>query len=239
VTRAPRFGLKSFGLISRKARDSMMPSRRAPLLAAGLAAFLCVSSIALAADQPAAPPAPTTDLSAVPKGDYVMDLSHTNVIFKVNHLGFSTFIGRFNTASGALAFNSKRPEKSKLTVKLDPASVDTKVAKLDEHLKGADFFDVAKFPAVTFKSTKIEKLTDTTGKVTGDLTLHGVTKPVTLDVTFHGAGPHAMSKAMTLGFGAKTTIKRSDFGISTYVPMVGDEVMLIIESEFNQPAKKS
>ena len=221
----------------------MMPSLRVPLLAAGLTAALTFSSFGLAADQPApaAPAGPSTDLSAVPKATYNLDPAHTNIIFVINHLGFSNMIGRFDTIGGALDFNSKKPEKSKLTVKVDAASVDTKVAKLDEHLKGADFFDVAKYPDIKFKSTKVEKLSDSTGKITGDLTLHGVTKPVTLDVTFHGAGPHMMTKAMVLGFGAKATIKRSDFGISQYVPMVGDEVTLIIESEFDQPVpeKKS
>jgi polyisoprenoid-binding protein YceI len=225
----------------------MMSSLRVPLLAAGLTVALGLSAIGLstiglAADQPAQaptmPPGPSTNLTAVPKGTYMLDPSHANVVFKISHLGFSTFIGRFNTIGGELDLNSKKPEKSKLNVKIDPASVDTKVAKLDEHLKGADFFDVAKYPAVTFKSTKIEKLTDSTGKVTGDLTLHGVTKPVTLDVVFHGAAPHMMTKAMTLGFDAETKIKRSDFGITAFVPAVGDEVTLLIEAEFSLPAEK-
>ena len=210
------------------------------LAAGGLAVMLAFSSAAFAADQPAAappapPPGPSTDATIVPKGTYTLDPAHTNVIFKISHLGFSNFIGRFDTIGGELTFNGKKPEKSKLNVKVDPASVDTKVAKLDEILKSDGFFDVAKFPAVTFKSTKVEKLTDTTGKVTGDLTLHGVTKPVVLDVTFHGAGANPMSKAMILGFAAQTTIKRSDFGITKYAPMLGDDVTLIIETEFGPP----
>lgn len=212
----------------------MMPSPRLPLLAAGLAAVLSLSSFALAQDQP--PPAPTTELSAVPKGKYTVDLGHTNVLFKVSHLGFSTFIGRFDTISGELELNPKKPEKSKLTAKIDPASVNTKVDKLDEHMKNEDFFNVAKYPAITFKSTKIEKLTDTTGKVTGDLTMLGVTKPVTFDVTFHGFGLHPFTKAPTLGFAAKTVVKRSEFGMTKYAPGIGDEVTVVIQSEFNKPA---
>jgi len=204
------------------------------VFAAGLAAALSLSSLGIAADMPM-PPAPSTDLTKIPKATYALDPNHVNVVFKISHLGFSTFIGRFNTIGGELAFNSSKPEKSKLTVKIDPASVDTKVAKLDEHLKGEDFFNVAKFPEVTFKSAKIEKLSESTGKVTGDLTLHGVTKPVTLDVVFHGAGLFPMTGAMTLGFDAEAKIKRSDFGIDKYIPMVGDEVTLIIEAEFHVP----
>ena len=203
------------------------------VLAGCFAAALALTPLARAADMPA-PPAPSTDLTNIPKGDYKLDPDHANVVFQISHLGYSTFIGRFDKITGDLNFNSAKPEKSKLKVTVDAGSIDTKVAALDEHLKKADFFDTAKYPEITFKSTKVEKLSDSTGRVTGDLTLHGVTKPVTLDVTFHGGGANPMMKKVILGFGAVTKIKRSDFGISQYVPMVGDEVTLIIEAEFDQ-----
>jgi polyisoprenoid-binding protein YceI len=210
-------------------------------LAVGLGAFLALSSAALAADAPAAAPQPalsSTDLTKVAKGSYALDPDHANVIFEISHLGFSEYIGRFDKISGTLDFNNTKPEKSKLKVSIDTASIDTKVAALDTHLKTADFFDATKYPEIKFKSTKVEKLSDTTGKVTGDLTLHGVTKPVTLDVTFHGAGTHPMTKKSVIGFGARGTIKRSDFGMDKYISMVGDEVTLVIESEFDgEPAK--
>jgi polyisoprenoid-binding protein YceI len=207
----------------------MMTSIRLPLLAATIAAALSVSSFA--ADQPAPPPPPSTDLSAIPSATYTLDPAHTSITFMISHLGFSNFTGRFDKPTGTLKLNSKKPEKSKIEVAVETASVDTNVAKLDEHLKGEQFFDAAKYPEIKFKSTKIEKLSDTTGKITGDLTLHGVTKPVTLDVTFHGGGPF-MGKGVRLGFAAKTAIKRTDFGMSYFAPMLGDEVTLIIESEF-------
>ena len=105
---------------------------------------------------------------------------------------------------------------------------------MDAHLKSPDFFDAAKFPTASFKSTKIEVTGPSSGKITGDLTLHGVTKPVTLNASFNGGGINPMSKAYVLGFNATGTVKRSEFGISTYVPAVGDEVTLTISAEFDR-----
>lgn len=203
------------------------------LAALSLAALLTYSTAGLAADAPMAPSA-STDLANVAKGDYAIDPEHTNVMFELSHMGFSTFVGRFNKTSGDLSFDTKKPQKSKIAVTIDVGSIDTKVPKLDEHLKDADFFDAAKYPDIKFKSTKVEKLTDTTGRVTGDLTMHGVTKPVTLDVTYVGGGQHPMFKKSAIGFSARGTIKRSDFGITKFVPMVGDDVTLVIETELHQ-----
>jgi polyisoprenoid-binding protein YceI len=128
-------------------------------------------------------------------------------------------------------FDAKAPEKSTLTVTIPIESIDTNHAELEGKLKGAEWFDAAQFPTATFTSTSIEKLSDTTGKVTGNFTLHGITKPVTLDVTFNGAGSNPFSNKPMLGFSAKGAIKRSDFGISQFIPMVGDDVSIAIESE--------
>jgi polyisoprenoid-binding protein YceI len=196
-----------------------------------LLAILATSAIALTAACAAAYNAPSTALNAVTSGTYEIDASHTSVQFGISHLGFSNYQGRFNTASGSLIFDAKAPENSKLSVTIDAASIDTNNEKLETELKGDQWFDAVKFPTATFTSSKIEKLTDTTGKVTGDLTLHGVTKPVTLDVTFNGSGPNPFANIAQLGFSARGTIKRSDFGISLYIPMVGDEVSIAIESE--------
>lgn len=209
---------------------------RSFLAAAGLAALLggATPAAVAASASVVTPQNQTFDLKEIPRGKYTLDLAHANILFKISHLGFSTFIGRFDAFEATLDFRSNKLEKSKLAVKIDPASVNTKVEKLDEHLRGADFFDTATYPEAGFKSTKIEKIDDRTGKVTGDLTLHGVTKPVTLDVTFYGGAPNPLSKKMTLGFSARGLINRSDFGMTKYVPMVGDTVALVIEAEFNQ-----
>lgn len=189
------------------------------------AAIVATSACALAFD------APTTKLDTVPSGTYSIEPTHTSVLFGISHMGFSHFHGRFNTVSGDLKFDANAPEKSSVKVTIDIASIDTNHAELEGKLKGADWFDAAKYATATFTSTKVEKFTDTSGKVTGDFTLHGITKPLTLDVTFNGAGVNPISSVNMLGFSATAKIKRSDFGVSQYIPMVGDEVTLAIETE--------
>ena len=165
---------------------------------------------------------------------YQLDKTHANVIFNLAHMGMSRYFGRFNALDGKLEFDAKAPEKSKLNITVNMNTVDTNNDTLESELKDKDWFDTAKYPTATFTSTKVEKLSDSKGKVTGDLTLHGVTKPVTLDVTFNGAGQHPMMKGVDmLGFSATTSIKRSEFGVSKYIPMVGDDVTLTIEAEFH------
>ena len=187
--------------------------------------------------------APGTSLTGVKSGTYTIDNTHTNILFSLSHMGFSHYYGRFNVIEGALAFDANAPEKSKLDVTVDVASIDTNHHKLEEELRGPQWFDVAKFPKATFTSTKVEKISDTTGKVYGDLTLHGVTKPVVLDVILNGAGQNPLMAVQELGFSATAHIKRSDFGVVQYIPMVGDDVTLTIESELhlkqdNTPKKK-
>jgi len=178
--------------------------------------------------------AATTDLSQLEGGQYALDKNHAKIIFSISHFGFSTYYGLFNNFDAKLAFDPKAPTKSDVEVTVDLNGIDTTNPKLDAHLKTPDFFDVAKFPTATFKTTKVEVTGATTGKITGDLTLHGVTKPVVLETSFNGGGINPMSKAIVVGFNATATIKRSDWGITTYVPMVGDEVGLIISGEFDK-----
>ncbi|MBB3264495.1 polyisoprenoid-binding protein YceI [Azospirillum sp. OGB3] len=162
---------------------------------------------------------------------YKLDPAHTAVVFIVDHLGFSKAVGSFNTVAGELSFDKDAADKSSLSVTIDTTSIDTNHAKRDEHLKSPDFFNVKEFPKLTFKSTKIEKTGDKTGKLHGDLTLLGVTKPVVLDVTFNKDGVSPASKQETVGFSARGTIKRSDFGMKYGVPNIGDDIQIIIESE--------
>ncbi|NBX03262.1 MAG: polyisoprenoid-binding protein [Alphaproteobacteria bacterium] len=176
----------------------------------------------------------TPDLKAAASGAYTLDKGHANVVFSINHLGYSGYIGRFNSIDGNLKFDPTAPEKSSVSIHIDPASIDTNNAKLEEELKTDKFFNVAKFPDITFESTKVVKTSDTTGDITGNLTLMGVTKEVTLKTTFNGAGKNPFNSKPKLGFSAKGSIKRSDFGMSGYIPAVGDEVLLTIEVEFDQ-----
>jgi len=179
-------------------------------------------------------PSPSTDLSQIQGGQFAVDKNHAKIIFSTTHFGFSTYYGLFTDFDAKLAFDPKAPAGSTLDVSVNLNGIDTTNTKLDNHLKSPDFFDVAKFPTATFKATKIVVTGPTTGQITGDLTLHGVTKPITLDASFNGGGVNMMSKAYVLGFNATGTVKRSDFGIVTYVPAVGDAVTLTISAEFDR-----
>jgi polyisoprenoid-binding protein YceI len=162
---------------------------------------------------------------------YDMDANHTRVDFSWTHFGFSHPMGRFDKFEGDFRFDPADPTKSTVSVTIPIDSIDTGVAKLDAHLKSPDFFDTARYPTATFKSTRVEANGEHGLKVTGDLTLHGVTRPVVFDVVVNRIGPHPMGGRAAAGFDATTTIKRSDFGISNYVPNVSDEIAISISTE--------
>lgn len=163
---------------------------------------------------------------------YKLDAGHTQVVFAWNHFGFSNPTAQFGTIEGTLQFDPAHPTQSTLSVSIPLASVNSNVAKLDEHLRDADYFDTAKFPNATFKSTKVEQGAAADKLiVTGDLTLHGVTKPLVLDVTINKVGKYPMRDAQAAGFDATGTLKRSDFGIDKYVPNISDEIHLRITTE--------
>ena len=187
-------------------------------------------TLAIAAPARAAGP----DLAGVEGGQFAIDKSHAKIIFSVTHFGFSTYYGLFTGFDAGLGYDPKAPEKSSLTVTVDVGSIATTNPKLDEHLKSADFFDAAKFPTATFTATKVALTGPAAGTIEGELTLHGVTRPVTLAASLHGAGVNPMTKKYVLGFDATGVIKRSAFGVSAYVPAVGDEVSLIISGEFDR-----
>jgi polyisoprenoid-binding protein YceI len=177
----------------------------------------------------------TLAFSAQAAETYKLDPSHTAITWHVNHFGFSTPSGKFMSVDGEVTLDEANPAASSVKVIVDVKGINSGVPKLDEHLQTPDFFDVAKFPTATFVSTKVVTTGKDTAKVEGNLTLHGVTKPVTLDVKLNKIGVN-MFKLKTAGFTASTTIKRSEFGITTYVPNLGDDVKIEIESEANLPA---
>ncbi len=162
---------------------------------------------------------------------YKLDPGHTMVLFSWNHFGYSNPTADLGLGEGTLVFDEQHPAQSSVDVTLPLAGLDTHVPALDKHLKEADFFDADKYPTVTFKSTMVQPLGGHKFKVTGDLTVHGVTKPVVLAATLNKVGPHPMTKAQAIGFDATTSIKRSDFGIGAYVPNVGDEISIRITTE--------
>ena len=162
---------------------------------------------------------------------YKLDPSHTMVLFSWNHFGFSNPTANLGIGEGTVVYDEAKPANSSVQVTLPLANLDTHVSALDEHLKKPDFFDAAKYPVVTFKSTRVEPLGGNKFKVTGDLTVHGVTKPVVLDATLNKAGMQPMLKVPAIGFDSTATIKRSDFGMGAYVPNVSDEVQIRITTE--------
>jgi polyisoprenoid-binding protein YceI len=162
--------------------------------------------------------------------DYKIDPNHTHVLFLVDHLGFSKMIGFFTTFTGAISFDQDKPEASKLNVAIKTASLQTQFPPRDSDLKGADWFNVKEFPQMTFVGTTFTKKDDTSGEIVGNLTMLGVTKPLTLAVTFNKAGKRA-DGADAVGFSAHGSLKRSDFGMKTFLPYIGDNVDLMIETE--------
>jgi polyisoprenoid-binding protein YceI len=197
--------------------------------------FFIASIIFAAAAVPAVGQmAPIHELANVEGGRYRLDKSHARIVFSTTHFGFSTYYGLFDDFDVKLDFDPVAPAKSALAVTINLNGIVTADPKLETNLKSDAFFNVAKFPKATFTSTHMEPTGKASGKLTGDLTLHGVTKPVTLDVTFNGGGNSMLSKAYVLGFDAKGTLKRSDFGIKNFVPFIGDEVTLVISCEFNR-----
>jgi polyisoprenoid-binding protein YceI len=175
------------------------------------------------------------DPTRAPNGAYKMDTAHSLIVFSIAHLGLTDYYGRFDKLSGTLNFDGNEPEKSSTSVTIDTSSVDTPSTRLNDEIKNS-VFGATQFPEATFKSTSITKTGPTTGKITGDLTIKGVTKPVVLDAVFRAGGPNPMGSGYSLGFHATATIKRADFGLTDMMwsRFVGDDVNLIIEALFVQ-----
>lgn len=162
---------------------------------------------------------------------YTIDPGHAQVLFTYSHFGYSNITGRFDRLEGTITYDPSEPTASSVEVKVSTASVSTGVAKLDDHLKTPDFLDTANFADATFKSTKVEEAGTGKLKVSGDLTIHGVTLPATFDVTINNVGEHAMQKKPAAGFDATGTIDRTQFGIDQYAQATGPDVKLSITAE--------
>lgn len=200
----------------------------APIMLAAMAAPL----LAQPAQAPRSAPG-IADPARVTAGTYKVDSGHTQVGWRVNHLGFSHFDGQFADASGSLVMDPRRLAATRLTISIPLARVVTTSGALDTHLKNADFFDVAKYPTARFVSTRVEPR-GRRARITGELDLHGRRRTVVLDAVFVGAGPSPMGGKLNIGFHATARIKRSDFGISYGLPMVADNVDLTINAAFEK-----
>lgn len=165
---------------------------------------------------------------------YRLEKTHVDLLFTIDHAGFSQKHGSFRTMDATLQYETQRPEQSQIAVTVETASLDTGDAARDRDVKGDQFLDVVKFPQMRFVSTKVTPGPDHALLVEGNLTLHGVTKPLTLHAKLNKAAPSPFDKRPTLGFSATGSLKRSDFGITTYLPLIGDVVNIEIDAEFKQ-----
>jgi polyisoprenoid-binding protein YceI len=166
---------------------------------------------------------------------YHLEKTHVDLLFSIDHAGFTEKHGSFRDLDATLNYDAQKPENSQISVTVNTGSVDTGFPARDTDLKSEKFLDVVKYPQMRFVSTKVTVDADQTLRIDGQLTLHGVTKPLTLHAKLNKAAPNPFDKRPTLGFSATGSLKRSDFGISTYLPMIGDVVTLTIDAEFNRP----
>ena len=167
-------------------------------------------------------------------GTYSIDTNETLVRYGTIHMGFNEFWGTFPGATGTMTIDPKSLANTKLDVSVPIATVETTNRILNGYLFSADFLDAGKYPRMHFVSTNVTRTGATTAKVSGDLTLHGVTKQIVLDVTFIGAGPNAFTKVPTIGFKAESVINRSDFGVGRDVPLVSDATTITISAAFER-----
>ena len=179
-----------------------------------------------------ASPEANAERAALRTGAYTLDNSHTAVTFKIDHLGFSNYVGRFEQIEASLDFDAADPSAAKLEAIVEIGSLDVANDDFAETLIGPAWFDAPAHPQAIFRSTGITITGETSGTVTGDFTLKGVTKPVTLDVTFNGGDNDALRGGYAIGFSATGSFKRSDFGITRFLGPVSDDVRIDIEAEF-------
>ncbi len=168
---------------------------------------------------------------------YTLDPYHTYVMWHIDHFGFSEPSGKW-FVNGTILYDKGELKNTSINADVDVADFVTGISKLDEHLKGSEFFNVAQFPKATFVSSNIQSTSNLTAQVDGTLTIKGISKPVSLNVIFNKVGVSPISQLPTIGFSATTKIKRSDFGITAYLPGLGDDVTLEIQGEANLKSQK-
>jgi polyisoprenoid-binding protein YceI len=183
-------------------------------------------------------------VSTAPAGAYALDKAHSSLIVRLDHLGYSHFTARFERWDAALNLDPAAPERSSISVSIDPRSVasDNPPEGFIDIMRGAEFLDTARFPTAAFRSTRVERTGPNSARITGELTLHGVSKPVALDAHFNGGyAGMALDPHARVGFSAHGRFNRSDFGMGFGIPPagsnlgVGDAVEVIVETEFSGP----
>ena len=175
-----------------------------------------------------------TGIVQLEEGSYQLDQTHVAVLFKINHMGLSTFVGRFNKVDATLEFDPNNIAAAKLSAVIDVASIDVNNHDLEETLRGSSWFDTEKYPQAFFKTTSVSLLDQNSAVFAGELTLHGVTAPINLTVTFNGGANNMLTGFYTLGFSATSTFNRSTFGVDYLIPAIGDAVAIEVFAEFQK-----
>lgn len=200
---------------------------RQPFLVLGCAALLASCDRLVSPDF-------STEVQELRTGQYTLDKDHATLLFKVDHLGFSTYVGRFNDFDATLDFDPENVENSSLEVVVETASIDVNNPEFAEDLR-ADWFEVENYPQAIFRTTRFIESDGNSFVFEGDLTLLGTTAPITLNITSNGGGRNFLTRSYTLGFSASTTFQRSDFGMDNLVSFgVGDDIELEIHVEFQE-----
>ena len=175
-----------------------------------------------------------TGIVQLEEGSYQLDETHVAVLFKINHMGLSTFVGRFNKVDATLEFDPNNIAAAKLSAVIDVASIDVNNPDLEETLRGSSWFDTEKYPQAFFKTISVNLLDQNSAVFGGELTLHGVTAPMNLTVTFNGGANNMLTGFYTLGFSATSTFNRSTFGVDYLIPAIGDAVAIEVFAEFQK-----
>ncbi len=202
------------------------------VLAATVAAFSMASPSLYAAESPL-----SKVFSDQPAGEYTLDRAHASVVWRVAHMGLSRYTARFDKMDGKLDFRPGSASSSSVEFSIETASVNTGLAPFNRQLMDADWFDGVKHPSIRFRSTKMELVSGTSYRLTGDLTFRGVTRPVVWNVTFNGGLYNTFMQANAVGFSARSALKRSEWGMTNLVPLVADEVEVEVEVEFVNQTK--
>jgi polyisoprenoid-binding protein YceI len=172
------------------------------------------------------------DFAKQPSGDYILDRAHASVTWRVMHMGLAGYTARFDKMDGTLNFTPATASASRVEFSIEAPSINTGLVPFNKKLMEPEWFDGTKNPGIKFKSTRIESVGDNKYKMTGDMTLRGVTKPMTWDVTFNGGLYNSFAQAHAIGFSARGVVKRSDWGMKELAGVVGEDVEVQVEVEF-------
>jgi len=204
-----------------------------PCLALALLTLAGCNTLAAAALKPDVETAPVS----VPAGDYRLDQKHASILFKINHLGFSSYVGRFEVFDAALNGDPAHPEAATVTAVVDMTSLDIANPEFAEELMGPDWFDAANFPQATFRTYGLKITGENEADISGDLTLKGKSQAVIIKARLNGSAYDRLRGADVVGFSATLPINRSDFGVDKYSGMITDDVVIEIEAEFVRTAR--